>query len=152
MKAGYALTSGLCLFFSLCLTACEAEMSLSYKMDTGDAVKVTLDVEKGSCLVPDEDGFAVGRDGQTLLSGRFNHFEEYFDYVLSFDDLEVYEITPEDDTPSYYFFEVNKKEGDQLIFLTQVEDSPIGAVLCATGISVEEAEDAFLHLHFTILQ
>lgn len=141
----------LCLLISFCLTACEAHMSLSYNMDTGDAIKVTLDVEDGRCLVPEEDGFAVGRDGQTLLSGRFMPFEEYFDYVLSFDDLEVYEIVPEDDTPTYYFFEVDRVEGDQLIFLTQVEDSPTGAVMCASGISVEEAEDAFLHLHFTIL-
>lgn len=149
MKAKRALI--LCLPFLLCLTACEVHMSLSFNVDTGDAVKATLDVENGTCLVPEEDGFAVGRDGQTLLSGRFIHFEEYFDYVLSFDDLEVYEITPEDDTPTYYFFEASGEEGDLLIFLTQVEDSPTGVVLRATGISVEEAEDTFLHLHFTIL-
>lgn len=150
MKARLALL--VCLPFLLCLTACRAWMSLSWELDTGDTVEATLHVENGTCLVPEEGGFAVGRDGQTLLSGQFIHFEEYFDYILSFDDVEVYEITPEDDTPIYYYFEVSGEEGEQHIFLTQVEDSPIGVELYATGISVEEAEDAFLHLEFEILE
>ena len=36
-----------------------------------------------------------------------------------------------------------------LLFLTQVEDQSTGAVVTASGISIEEAEDTFLHLHFT---
>lgn len=133
----------------LCLTACEAEMSLSYNLSTGDAVTVTLDVEDGTYLFPENSCFVVKRDGQTLLTGRFVQFEDYFDYILSFEELEVYEIIPEDDTPTYYFFEEILEDGFHFTFLTQVEDQSTGAVVTASGISIEEAEDTFLHLHFT---
>ena len=59
MKARHALIFW--LLSLLCLTACEAEMSLSYNLSTGDAVTVTLDVEDGTYLFPENSCFVVKR-------------------------------------------------------------------------------------------
>lgn len=143
-----------CALFALCLTACEAYMSLSFHIDNGNDVKVTLDVEDGSYLSEGQDEqsvFAVKRDGQELLRGRFIYFENYLDYVLSLEDLEVFEIEPEDGFPNFYFYTVYEESGEEYIFFDQVEDSDIGVILAAGGISVEEAEETFRQLHFEII-
>ena len=128
-------------------------MSFTYHVDTGDDVKVSLDTGDGIRLSPDQDAsFSVKQDGQVLLSGKFVHFNAYFDYVLSIEGLEVFEITPEDDFPSFYFFEWYGENGEEYTFFDQVEDSDVGVVLSAVGISAEEAEEAFRHLHFETVQ
>lgn len=74
MKAFIAL-----LMTAVCLAGCTSYMSYTFKVSTGDEIKVKLDVSDGYELSQKDGQFYVEEDGELLLTGIFTT-EEYWDY------------------------------------------------------------------------
>jgi len=63
----------------VCLTGCTSYMSYTFKVSTGDEIKVKLDVSEGYELTQKDGQFYVEEDGERLVTGIFTT-EEYWDY------------------------------------------------------------------------
>lgn len=74
------------------LSACqfESSKSLTFKVTTGDDVKVTLDTSDGYDLGSDGSTFTVTKDGETILQSSWEVPETAEEYVDSLDSEGIY--------------------------------------------------------------
>ncbi len=94
------------------LTGCSTSMSYTYKVGTGDNVKVVLDTSDGLKLENDDDGFSVtDDDDETILQAIFIDEDTYDWYVERMKNSDWVEHIEEDFanglTWLYYDFDVN---------------------------------------------
>ena len=91
-KALFAL-----LMTVVCLAGCTSYMSYTFKVSTGDEIKVKLDVSDGYELSQEDGQFYVEEDGDLMLTGIFTT-EEYWDYYTeNIPVAEGCEVIKEDD-------------------------------------------------------
>lgn len=76
----------------LALPACqfESSKSLTFKVTTGDDVKVTLDTSDGYDLGSDGSTFTVSKDGEAILQSSWEVPETAEEYMDSLDSEGVY--------------------------------------------------------------
>lgn len=148
MKKIYKLfIASFVILLSLVLTGCTKTVSYTYKVETGDTIKVELktdDKYKLSSKVP----FTISKDDKTLSTGTFLTNDGYKTYENAIDTENGIEVFEEKDNKdiSYTFFSVNDK---QYIYLIKVKDSNTGIFL-ENKNSKEEAKEVFDMLTFTL--
>lgn len=135
------------ILLSLVLTGCTKTVSFTYKVETGDTIKVELktdDKYKLSSKVP----FTISKDDKTLSTGTFLTNDGYKTYENAIDTGNGIEVFEEKDNKniSYTFFSVNDK---QFVYLIKVKDSNTGIFL-ENKNSKEEAKEIFDMLTFTL--
>lgn len=76
----------------LILPACqfESSKSLTFKVTTGDDVKVTLDTSDGYDLGSDGSTFTVSKDGETILQSSWEVPETVEEYMESLESEGIY--------------------------------------------------------------
>lgn len=136
-----------CLIF--CLSACSAYLSKSYtyNVETGDSIKVTLNLTDNLSLSEKDNHFIIKQGDETILEGLFlfkEKAEQFIEDTLS-SDAKILKQDEREDV-SYIFYE--KEGGSEYYFLLIVNDS-------ATGIGLgslkgeELAWKAFENLTFS---
>lgn len=132
------------------LTGCSTNMSYTYKVGTGDEVKVTLDTSEGLVLENEDDGFSVTKDDDTILQGSFvdeDTYEAYRDLVKADDSVEIVEEDSANGiTWIYYHFDgAAGMESDFIVF---IDGSNTGAIMASLE-DADVAKEAFDSLSFS---
>lgn len=143
----------LCLVALVCIAAviagCTTHSSMSYtfNVETGDAVKVTLDTSD-KYKISTDGRFTISLDGKTLTQGIFIHGDAYAQYVTAAktDDKATVLDSGTKDGHEYIFWSYNGKEYNHAILIT---GSNTGIILC-NQVSEESAKACFDRLSFSL--
>lgn len=133
------------------LTGCSTSMSYTYKVGTGDNVKVVLDTSDGLKLEDDDDGFSVTEDDETILQGIFIDEDTYDLYVELVKIADGIENIEEDSANglTWLFYEFDGQAGMESNFIVWIDGSDTG-VLIASLAGSRGAKKAFNSLTFTV--
>ena len=147
-KKFFALFMALCL--TLALVACKTSTSVTYAVDTGDKIKVSLDTQTGFRL-DSGDSYIISKDDTEYLEGKFgiaDTYKVYAAYIAEDDAVELLEEGEKDGNP-YLFYNVPASEmgGDEYDYIVKIAGSETCAVLCSV-YSEEGAREAFNALSF----
>lgn len=133
----------------VCGASAHTEKSYTFNVDTGDAVKVTLDLGGGydmSGKVP----FEVTKDGDEIFEGSFLHeegYELYRDEILGDASSQILD-EGERGGNDFIFWKTAADDATAYDYVVKVKDS--GTVVLLEGTAGEEdAQQAFDHLTFT---
>lgn len=133
------------------LTGCSTNMSYTYKVGTGDEVKVTLDTSEGLVLENEDSGFSVTKDDDTILQGIFvdeDTYEVYRDSVKADDTAEIVEEDSANGiTWIYYHFD--GASGMESDFIAFIDGSSTGVIIASLE-DADTAEAAFDSLSFSV--
>lgn len=146
-KVKKLLFISLIFVISLILTGCTKTLSFTYKVETGDTVKIQLETDKDyklSSKLP----FKVTKDDETLSTGTFltlDGYETYKKATKTQNNVEIFEENSKGDI-TYTFFSIND---EQFIYLIKINDSKTGLFLENTN-SKDEAQEVFKMLTITI--
>lgn len=127
----------------LCFTACTASVGLTFNIETGDAVKVELDVTGGHKLRSEGGRFFVEKDGVTVLNGVFLTPEMYDSVMntVSENDLSI------EDSNGVCFFSQEANGAAEYYYVFMVPDSITG-ILVGGNTGEADVREAFGRLTF----
>ena len=132
-----------------CGASAHAEKSYTFNVDTGDAVKVTLDLGGGydmSGKVP----FEVTKDGDEIFEGSFLHeegYELYRDEILGDENAQILN-EGERSGNDFIFWKTTADDATAYDYVVNVKDSSTVVLLEGTA-GEEDTQQAFDHLTFT---
>ncbi len=136
------------------LTACilcgcgHSSKSLTFQVQTGDAVKVTLETTEGYRLSEEEGTVVVKKEEEQILQGAFLTREMYDENVTMMQSMEGVTVTEgQQDGNSYLFYEYDGDTGYENGYVLMVAGSDTGVFLAGNSPK-EDAEKAFAALHF----
>lgn len=141
--AALAAAAGVVVSMGACGVKAHASKSYTFNVDTGDAVKVTLDVTDGYDItgkVP----FEVTKDSEEIFEGSFLHEEGYELYREQIDGDETAEILNEGERSGndFIFWQEEADDATEHNYVVKVKDS--GTVVLLEGnASEDEAKAAF---------
>lgn len=132
-------------------TVTKKEVSFTYIVETGDAVKITLDKMNGYSIIP-EDPFTITKDDRKIMTGTFLSQDEYDYYYGVMNDypenIEIIDIG-EKDGNDYYFYKVDEEVGIEYDYLVKVGDSSTSIIMGCPGTE-EDASSCFDALIFSV--
>lgn len=134
------------LCFGVCFTACKttSSASLTFNIETGDSIKVTLDTSDGLKLSQKDGHFMVEDENSTVLIGIFLTEDMYDSYEAAV--LSTAEIIEQDD--GFYFYQTTNEEGNiETDFLYDIPGSDT-AVIIGSLEEQDVAKAAFDRLTF----
>lgn len=134
------------------LTGCSTSVSLTYNVDTGDTVEVTLDTTDNDFSLGEEDNvIMVTEDDDTILSGAFVYQDicDIYEEMIKADD--TIEIIEEDSANglTWLFYSVDGLSGVESNFIVWIDGSNTGVLLASLQDS-DDAKKAFECLTFSI--
>lgn len=131
----------------LTLTGCTKNKSYTFKVETGDKIKVELNTTDGYDLSSDLP-FTISKDGNKLSQGTFIHGSSYDEYVKVAKTNSLSKIIDQGSKNDieYVFYSYNNSEYNYII---KVKNSNTG-ILLGNPNSQEEAEKCFELLTFSL--
>lgn len=129
----------------LSLTGCTKTMSYTYKVETGDNVKITLKTNDGYSFTSDLP-FVISKDGSKLSQGTFINSSYYDQYVDSATNTGKIIDKGSNDDIEYVFYSYNDTEYNYIIKIKNSNTS----LLLGNPNSQEEAEKCFKLLSFNL--
>lgn len=129
----------------LCLGACTKTMSYTFVVETGDKIKVEMDVTDGYTFSQKDGTFTAAMDGKDILTGIFLTEEMYGQYLEAIQG-EDFEILKESQQNGYSYVQY-RYAGDHVEnnFVCWVTGSNTG-IFIASLEEQETAEQAFQKL------
>lgn len=134
------------------LTGCSTSVSYTYKVGTGDNVKVVLDTSDGLKLENDDDGFSVtDGDDETILQAIFIDEDTYDLYVEMVKNTGGAENIEEDSANglTWLFYEFDGNAGTESNYIVWIDGSDTGIIMGSLEGS-RTAKKAFNSLSFTV--
>ncbi|MDD5935747.1 MAG: hypothetical protein PUC65_09335 [Clostridiales bacterium] len=122
----------------LMLTGCKKSMSYTYKVETGDEVKITLNTTDGYKFDSNLP-FTISKDGTELSQGTFIQGSYYEEYVSVANEQGTILDEGSNDNIEYVFYSYEDAEYNYII---KIKDSNT-AMLIGNPNSREEAEKCF---------
>ena len=131
----------------LTLTGCTKSKAYTFKVDTGDKIKVELNITDGydlSSSLP----FTISKEGNELSQGTFMTIDSYDEYVSAAKTSSLAKVIEEksNNNIEYIFYSYNSSEYNYII---KVKDSKTG-ILLGNPHTQEEAEKCFKLLTFSL--
>ena len=128
------------------MVGCEKYVSYTYNVDTGDTIKVELNMRDSYELTPNVP-FVVEKDGEECVKGTFIYVSYYYDFVesLEYDDDMILIDEGTKDGNDYVFVEYL---GDYM-YVICVDDSNTGVAL-EGYVDKDEMELIFDRLTFSL--
>lgn len=128
-------------------TGCNTSLSYTYKVSTGDNVKIELDTTDGYSITS-KVPFEISKDGDVLSNGTFIDSKQYDSYVNVINSDENAKLLDEssNDNIKYVFWNYNDTEYNYVIL---IQESKTGIVLGNT-VSEECAKEVFKRLKITL--
>ncbi|MDE6531496.1 MAG: hypothetical protein K2K96_12115 [Lachnospiraceae bacterium] len=137
------------------LTGCTTSMSYSYKVGTGDNVKVELDTSDGlmleNGLESGDEGFRVTEDDETILQGVFvdeDTYDLYMEIVKYADGVEVVEEDSANGL-TWVLYEFDGNAGMESNYIVWIDGSDTGIIMGSLE-GTRAAKKAFNSLTFTV--
>ena len=148
----YAPLACVVLLMICCLCACTSHSSKSYtwKVETGDQVKVELDTtESDYDIKPDGSNFIVSKGDQAILQGCFIYREAYDEYVQAAKTDEAATIIEETDNQLIYRYDdEDDSEYDCIVYINEKTCALVGS-LADANVTEAIVRDALSRLTFT---
>lgn len=134
------------LTFSLIATGCTKSKSYTYKVETGDKVKVTLKTNDDYNITSDLP-FKISKGDDVLSQGSFVTLDGYNQYLNAAKNDSNARIIATDNKNGleYTFYSYDDKEYNYVI---KISDSNTGLLL-ANNVSEESAKECFSRLTIT---
>lgn len=126
----------LCIFFVFTLSGCETSVSLTFQIENGDKIKVTLDTTDGYKLSEEQGKIYIKKDDKMILGGYFlteQGYEDKLNVVLSTSESEVKIL---DKQPENLLYQFVGEMGLETIRIMKIEDSHTGILI--GGFEAEE--------------
>ncbi len=140
-------TLGIFIIGLCSLTACQSKKAVTYQVDTGDKITITLKTS-GDYDLTAEVPFKITKDGKELSQGKFMSASSY-DQLISMlsgrSDIQIVD-SGEKDGNSYTFYSPNHVE---YIYIIKINNSQTG-VLLTNSHSQAEAQECFQLLTFQL--
>lgn len=140
-KVLVAVSLILCMLMTACTTNSSA--SLTFNVETGDSIKITLDTADGYKLSADGGNFIVSQNDETILQGIFLTTDMYAEYETSIREVG----TILEDTDGFLFYQIDGNSGMESDFLYMVPDSNTGVIIASLA-EQDVANAAFDRLTF----
>lgn len=137
---------------ALLLGACSTYLttSLTYQVDTGDSIVVTVDAKAGYTQ-DGENPFTISKDGEGIMAGAFMTLKDYESYAGDFTTQPPEGVTVleqgEKDGNEYVFFQYEGETGTGYNYVLKVKDAKT-AIMLGSEASHQEAESCFQALTF----
>lgn len=144
------ISLGVAMIILLSSCSVNTSLSLTYKIENGDKIKVTLNTSDGHSLSQEENATIVVKKGdEAILQGVFLTNEMYDGYINSIRSTEGITIVEENDKDGsdYIFYQFEGQSGTENTFIIKVKDSNTGALLASLSPK-EDAKAAFEMLSF----
>ncbi len=140
------------LVFLLALTllvGCSSTKSYTFRVATGDNIKITLDTSSGLDLVQDNGQFAIKSGDETIFAGAFIEADTYTQYIDSIhaDGGEAITVISEDGYGVFYT--VNGSVGVEYDYITFIDGGNTG-ILMGSVSSQANAEAALACITFEL--
>lgn len=149
MKKIKTLAAAAAVFMLACFAGCQnvsTSQSLTFEVETGDRIKVTLDTTEGDSLSQDSGTILVNHGDEQILQGVFLTRDQYEAQKTVIEGTEGVELlTDEDEMISYYYEE--GAAGPEAGYLFLVEHSDTGVYLASLA-DQETADQTFARLEF----
>lgn len=128
----------------LLLVGCNKSYSFTYKVSSGDNVKIDLNATGGYSF-DSSLPFKINKDGSTLMQGEFITLDGYNMYKQLITSQSTYQVldTGSIDNIEYVFYSTNS----QYSYIIKINNSNTGLLL-TSSVSKEAAEDVFDRLTF----
>lgn len=137
------------LLFSILITGCTTTKSYTFKVETGDKIKVELKTND-NYDINSEVPFTISKDEEKVCQGTFIKENTYGDYKSSISGSTA-NILKEDSKKGieYIFYSYYNDYGTtEYNYIIRIKDSNTGVILNNT-ISKESAEECFERLTIT---
>ena len=134
------------------MSACSTHSSKSYtfKVETGDKIKIEMDTSGDYSFAQEEGRFRVEKGEDEILQGMFMTKEGYDQYQTLKDSKEVKILADgEKDGKTYFFQEYEGEAGTETNFVLWIKDSSTG-MLIGSLAGEKEAKAAFERLTITL--
>lgn len=133
------------------LTGCTTSMSYTYKVGTGDNIKVELDTSEDLMLESGDDGFSVTEDDETILQGIFVDEDTYDLYMEMVKYADGVEIVEEDSANglTWVLYEFDGNAGMESNYIVWIDGSDTGIIMGSLE-GTRAAKKAFNSLTFTV--
>ncbi|MBO5143471.1 MAG: hypothetical protein J6C46_10890 [Clostridia bacterium] len=130
----------LCCFVIITITACTTSKSYTYKVETGDNIKVTLNTSNGYDMTA-TNPIELSKNGTKVSDGIFITLEMYEQYldVVENDEKSTIIKTGNANGVEYTFYNYDNKEYN---YIMKIKDSNTGFIL-GTPNSQDGAEESF---------
>lgn len=150
MKKKFNIIFSLIVVVMLFVTGCgdsKTTVSYTYKVETGDNIKISLTTNDGYKLTSDIP-FVITKDKKELSQGTFISAEYYTAYVDSVKNDEKAEIIDEGTKSdcSYVMWNYNDSEFDYVVMINGTNTG----ILIANNISEESAKECFDRLEIKV--
>ncbi|MBO5479223.1 MAG: hypothetical protein J6A04_05990 [Clostridia bacterium] len=128
------------------LAGCTSSMSYTYKVTTGDTIKVKLNTSDGYSITS-ELPFKVIKDNTTLTQGTFITLEGYEQYITAVNKDSNSKIIDRGtkNGVDYIFYSYNNSEFN---YIVKIVDSKTG-ILLGNSVSEQSAKECFERLTFS---
>ncbi|MDO5813889.1 MAG: hypothetical protein Q4Q31_12420 [Bacillota bacterium] len=143
----------LVVFFS---TGCSTNLTKSYtfKVETGDSVKVTLDISDKDNLKQKDGQFSIEKNKKVLSQGVFinkSTYEQYVSMLLDNSDVNLSVIdNGKTDDYTYFFYEYKGESGVEHDYVIWLKGSSTG-ILMGSLKNKKVAQSVFEKLTFEIV-
>lgn len=120
-----------------------ANKSVTYQVDNGDSVKITIDAKAGFDITMDVP-FTVTKGDADILTGSFIYAEYYDTYreVIDADSKAVLLDEGSKDGNKYFFYSFEGNAGTEYDYIILVQNSQT-AIAMASLVGEKEASEAF---------
>lgn len=150
MKKKFNIFFSLIVVVMLFVTGCgdsKKTVSYTYKVETGDNIKISLTTNDGYELTSDIP-FVISKDKKELSQGTFISAEYYTAYVDSVKNDEKAEIIDEGTKSdcSYVMWNYNDSEFDYVVMINGTNTG----ILIANNVSEESAKECFDRLEIKV--
>ena len=145
MKKRISLLMIVALVCVMMLPGCSTQTnkSVTYKVDTGDSVKITVNTKEGYDITMDVP-FSVTKDDTAVITGTFIYAEYYDVYheVVNEEPTAVLLDEGSRDGNDYFFYSVEGNSGTEYNYVVMINDSST-AVIMGSLTGETEAAAAF---------
>lgn len=150
MKRAMAAGIGVAMAAAVTLSGCSghAEKSFTFDVDTGDKVKVTLDLASEMDIRPDGSRFVVTKNGNNVVSGSFDEAARFDEFKEASDSGNFEgDVVPSDDE-NVFAWTLNDGGNTERDRVMKVSDST--CVIMGSIASEEDAGKAYDSLSFSV--
>ena len=132
-----------------CACSTNSSKAYTFKVDTGDQVKVELNTADRYDITSDLP-FVISKDNKTLSQGTFITADDYDSYVSVVNDTDTATVIDKGDNETYEYIMWNNND-EEYDYAIHLKDSKTG-ILIGNNVSEKSAKECFSRLTFSIVK
>ena len=129
-----------------CACSTNSSKAYTFKVDTGDQVKVELNTADGYDITSDLP-FVISKDNKTLSQGTFITADDYDSYVSVVNDTDTATVIDKGDNETYEYIMWNNND-EEYDYAIHLKDSKTG-ILIGNNVSEKSAKECLSLIHIS---